>query len=85
MRMICERSEHMLRGSGDMPPPPLKIFDEMDYFWCILRHFGRYVKANFQPTTECFFSSTKMYKKKKKKKKFITSKDLHISGGVKLA
>ena len=33
------------------------ILDKMDYFWCILRHFGRHLKANFQPTT--VFSSTK--------------------------
>ena len=43
-----------------------KFCDKMDYFWCILRHFGRHMKANFQPTTQCFFFN-KMYREKKKK------------------
>ena len=37
----------------------------MDYFWCIPRHFGRHLKANFQPITECFFFNT-MHREKKK-------------------
>ena len=45
---------------------PQKTFVKMDYFWCILRHFGRHLKSNFQPTTECFFFN-KMYRKKKQK------------------
>ena len=57
---LSVRSEQMLGGSGGMPPPPPKIFDKMAYFWCI-QIFGRHLKADFQPTTECFFFN-KMYR-----------------------